>query len=95
MKRILFSLLLLLTTHSLPAQTATLYATGFHQPTSLTLDATGNLYVATYGTNSVVKEDATGAIIATYTGFNYPFGLALDDAGNLYVGSEFGSNIVK
>ena len=86
MKRLLLSVVLLFTAYWLQAQTAALYATGFHQPNSLALDAAGNLYVATYGDNSVVKTSTAGAVVATYTGFNDPFGLAFDEAGNLYVG---------
>lgn len=86
---------LIFTPSELQAQTASLYATGFSQPNNLTLDAAGNLYVATYGENSVVKVDPSGTKVATYTGFNDPFGLACDGSGNLYVSSEFGGDIKK
>jgi hypothetical protein len=68
---------------------------------ALTVDAAGNLYMATpFGTNNVMKYDPIAAtwseFVPTTDGFNYtlvnPTGLAFGPDGNLYVANRGGFN---
>ena len=60
--------------------------TGLNDPDALAFDASGNLYVANTGGNTV-SEFAPGSTTptATLTGLNDPYALAFDASGNLYV----------
>jgi sugar lactone lactonase YvrE len=60
----------------------------FNQPYGLTIDASGNLYVAdTY--NRAIREISPGGSVTTLNGaqcrFYYPQGIAVDGSGNLFV----------
>jgi sugar lactone lactonase YvrE len=75
-------------------------AARFRSPTGLSLDASGNLYVADTG-NSVIRLVTSAGMISTLAGepevtgssdgigsaamFQQPFGVAIDGNGNLYV----------
>ncbi|MDX8378380.1 MAG: HYR domain-containing protein, partial [Mariprofundales bacterium] len=77
-------------------------AAQFNNPTSITIDTTGNLYITDLGTNSIRKIDPN-ANVTTLNGlvdiygtaiqFNGLAGIALDVLGNIYV-TEFGNNAI-
>jgi sugar lactone lactonase YvrE len=71
---------------------------GLSSPRDLVLGPDGNVYVASSGTSSVIRYNATGQLLGTFVaagsgGLNAPFGLAFGSDGNLYVGSE-GTNAI-
>ncbi len=84
-------------------------ATRFNHPFGLTLDKSGNLYVADQG-NELIRMITPGAVVSTYAGtvvtagsangaaalssFNKPFGVAADTAGNVYV-ADAGNNVIR
>ena len=64
---------------------ATGTAAAFSLPNGITVDPSGNLYVADQS-NNVIRKIAPGAIVTTFaTGFNAPRGVDVDNSGNLYV----------
>ena len=56
-------------------------------PAAVALDASGNLFIADTGNNSVRKVTADGIISTVLTGIPDPVGIALDATGNIYVSS--------
>jgi len=80
----------------------------FHYPTSITIDAAGNLYVTDAANHRIRKVTPEGEV-STLTGgkrgfadgrgsvaqFNYPAGIAIDAEGNLYVTDRGNSRIRK
>jgi len=68
-------------------------------PYAVTLDNSGNLFVAAYSTGIIYKVDKTTGSTASgwsnVTGYNTPTGLAVDASGNLYVSSYNGGYISK
>src|SRR5262249_57877920 len=66
-------------------------------PIDLAFGPDGNLYVSSYGTNSVLRYNgATGGFLGTFAsggGLNQPLELVFGPDGNLYVSSS-GSNSV-
>jgi hypothetical protein len=61
---------------------------GFHQPTGLALDASGNIYVADLNNNTVYEILAAGGYTTINTlgsGFNGPSTVAIDGSGNIYI----------
>jgi sugar lactone lactonase YvrE len=67
---------------------------GVYFPCAITLDASGNLYVANYG-SSTVAVFPTGASEPSRTineGVDYPYALTLDHTGNLFVTNFSGGN---
>ena len=70
---------------------------GLSNPKDLTVGPDGNLYVASAGTNSVLKYNAsTGQFLSTFVasgsgGLQTPFGVAFGPDGDLYVSSQSNS----
>ena len=86
-------------------------ATAINVPSSVCIDASGNLYIADYGNNRVRKVDPTG-IIATVAGtgaagfggdgfaatsatLHSPIGVCVDASGNLYIADNLNNRIRK
>jgi sugar lactone lactonase YvrE len=81
----------------------------FYDPTALTLDGSGNIYVADSG-NDTIRKINVDNIVSTIAGtpqvsgtvdgpggtaqFNYPAGITTDGTGNLYV-SDFGNHTIR
>lgn len=70
------------------------FASGFHAPEGIAIDASGNVYVANTAGNTVSQVSAGGTVTSTYaSGFNQPSDIVFDDYGNLYVSNYAGSSI--
>ena len=66
--------------------TPTLFATGFTNPTAITVDASGNVYVGECSNGSVYKINAAGNVITrVVTGLICPTCIKQDASGNLYI----------
>lgn len=68
----------------------------FKLSTGMTIDASGNVYMADLGSKSVRRVSPTGSVL-TLTGpddFNLPAGIAQDTTGNLYV-SDIGTHTIR
>ena len=81
----------------------------FNLPEGITVDATGNVYVAD-SNNSTIRKIGVNGVVTTFAGvagqtggadgtgtaarFNYPSGLAVDAAGNIYV-ADFDNSAIR
>src|SRR5665213_232323 len=82
-----------------------------NDPMGVTVDASGNIYIAEYG-NRIRKVTVSTGIITTIAGngnngfsgdnglavnakLNHPYGMALDNSGNLYIADRFNNRIRK
>ena len=88
-----------------PAGTSLLF-----DPRGLTVDSTGNVFVADYGNSAIRKITASGTVStfaggpltrgsadgpADQAGFNEPMGIAMDASGNLFVADNRNQTIRK
>ncbi len=66
-------------------------------PTGMTTDSNGNLYIAGFSDNSILKisPDGTKKLFVKDARINGPIGLECDSAGNLYVANYNGDNVLK
>lgn len=66
-------------------------------PTGMTTDSNGNLYIAGFSDNSILKisPDGTKKLFVKDSRINGPIGLESDSAGNLYVANYNGDNVLK
>jgi serine/threonine-protein kinase len=85
-------------------------AASFWYPTGITVDVSGNLYVADYA-NNLIRKITSGGLVSTLAGysttagnangqgssasFNLPFGVAVDASGIVYVTDEENNEIRK
>ncbi|HMB08558.1 MAG TPA: hypothetical protein VKP69_33110 [Isosphaeraceae bacterium] len=67
------------------------FASGLNSPQGLAFDASGNLYVANAGNNTIAKITEAGMVSTFASGIDSPRGLAFDASGNLYVSSNNGN----
>ncbi|MBS1523447.1 MAG: gliding motility-associated C-terminal domain-containing protein [Bacteroidetes bacterium] len=67
----------------------------FNHPLGITIDGSGNLYIADTNNNSIRKIDANGLVTTITTGLNFPVGIIMDSNNNLYVSNTNGSDIKK
>lgn len=81
----------------------------FNNPAGITVDASGNIYVADYGNNSIRKITSAGVVTTlagfktggyinatgTAAAFKNPNGVAVDASGNVYVADKGNSAIRK
>ncbi|WP_295666648.1 putative Ig domain-containing protein [uncultured Mucilaginibacter sp.] len=72
----------------------TSFATGLTQPWGLTIDASGNIWVAQNGTNRVTKYTSAGVATNHTVAATGNTGIAVDAAGNYYVSNTNG-NVYK
>jgi len=84
-------------------------AATFNGPEGITIDSSGNLWVADSGNNEIRKVTTPGAVVTTWAGsgtagrangngtsasFSMPTGIAADSSGNLYV-ADYGNNEIR
>lgn len=80
----------------------------FGQPSDITIDTQGNLYIADYYPYSLIRKITPAGVVTTISGtgyqgytngvgtsasFNYPWGLSLDAFGNLFICDRFNQRI--
>jgi len=72
--------------------------TGLIEPSGVTVDAAGNVYIADCGNDRVLKETLVGGAYTQSTvgdGWGSPCGIAVDGTGNVYVADQPNNRIVK
>jgi sugar lactone lactonase YvrE len=83
---------------------ATIPTANFHFPNGITVDPSGNLYIANSGSNVINKITPTGQFLAilspnpdisSETNYSEPLGVAADSEGNVFVANTFANTILK
>jgi DNA-binding beta-propeller fold protein YncE len=64
-------------------------------PVGLTVDDSGNVYVANYLGGNVARINPAGVSSIVATGFKKPYYVTLDKEGNLYVSQQEDNSIVR
>ncbi len=70
------------------------YAVGTN-PFGIAIDASGNVWVANYGSTNVTELSSAGATLGTYAVGTYPYGIAIDASGNVWVTNEGSNNVTE
>jgi len=70
------------------------FSSGYNDPLAISVDPSGNVFVADSHNDEVKIYSNTGVLLNTLTGFTDVEGFVADAAGNLYV-SDFTDNTVK
>ncbi len=70
------------------------FSSGYNDPLAISVDPSGNVFVADSHNNSVKIYSSNGVLLNTLTGFTDVEGFVADASGNLYV-SDFTNNTVK
>lgn len=83
-------------TQSKIPQTSGMYS-NLPSPTGITSDKNGNLYVAEFTTNSIIKitPDNKKIVFLKDAKIGGPIGIALDKAGNMYIANYNKNNVLK
>lgn len=71
-----------------------IFSSGYEDPLAISVDPSGNVFVADSHNNQVKIYSSTGVLLNTISGFNDVEGFVADANGNLYV-SDFTNNTVK
>ena len=69
----------------------------FNSPAGVVVDSDGNMYVASYSDNSIVKVDTSGNRVNFVKDYllEGPIGLAIDAYDNIYVANYDANNVLK
>ena len=78
-----------------PAGVVSTFASGFDYPDGLAFDASGDLFVANVGGNTVSEVTPAGVVSTFASRLSVPIGLAFDPAGNLYVANANGGGTLS
>lgn len=72
-------------------------AAQFNTPNGLSVDNSGNLYIADYGNNKLRLSSSSADVsdVAVVKAFSQPNGVAIDASGVLYVSDQFNNSIRK
>lgn len=68
-----------------------------NRPSGMALDSSGDLYIANYNGNNIVKIDTNGAestFASSSSGLSNPYALAFDTSSNLYA-ANYGNSLIK
>ncbi len=72
----------------------TVFTTGLSNPSGMTFDSAGNLYIGIQGNETIEKYSSTGGGLSSNgtvfanSGVYNPFEMAFDNAGNLYLAGK-------
>jgi serine/threonine-protein kinase len=71
--------------------------TDLKSPQGVAVDTAGNLYVADFDNNRVLKlaAGATEPTVLPFTDLHHPVGVAVDTAGNIYVTDNLKRLVLK
>jgi hypothetical protein len=72
-------------------------SSGVNTPYSVTVDSSGDVFVANQGNNTVEEFSATGTLLLTLSGsngINSPYSVAVDSAGDVFV-ANYGNSTVE
>ena len=68
---------------------------GLSSPTGVTVDNSGNLYIADTNNGAIRKVNTSGIITTFASGFNTPNDVAVDISGNVYVADTGNNKVFK
>jgi DNA-binding beta-propeller fold protein YncE len=81
-----------------PTAAAFVSGSGLNNPYGEAFDASGNLYVANPGNNTISKVTPAGTVttfVNSAQGLSNPVGLAMDQSGNLYIANTNNNTVSK
>jgi sugar lactone lactonase YvrE len=72
---------------------------GLNSPYDVAIDSSGNLYIADYGNNRVLKETLSNGTytqtVVTTSQLSGPAGVAVDSSGNVYIADSANNRVLK